>query len=137
MIDGLKIYGKADLNEVIASLPPDPDSEAPVRFLPEYDNALLSYADRTRFGADADRRFTGAPEGAFKGSVLVDGRVRAIWAPDRAAPKGRPAVVVTHHPLTAAQEADVEAEGRRMAVFWLGAASEDDAEVRFVPLGAG
>lgn len=28
MIDGLKIYGKADLDEVIATIPPDPDSEA-------------------------------------------------------------------------------------------------------------
>ena len=28
MIDGKKIYGKADLTEVIASIPPDPDSEA-------------------------------------------------------------------------------------------------------------
>ena len=28
MIDGQKVYGKANLNEVIASIPPDPDSEA-------------------------------------------------------------------------------------------------------------
>jgi Winged helix DNA-binding domain len=124
------------LYDVPDGLLPDPDVDAPVRFLPEYDNALLSYADRTRFAPDDDRRFRGAAEGAFKGSVLVDGRVRAIWAPDRAAPKGRPTVVVTHHLLTAAQAADVEAEARRMAVFWLGATSEDAAEVRFVPLPA-
>lgn len=28
MIDGQKIYGKANINDVIASLPPDPDSQA-------------------------------------------------------------------------------------------------------------
>ena len=28
MIDGQKIYGKANINEVIASIPPDPNSEA-------------------------------------------------------------------------------------------------------------
>jgi hypothetical protein len=31
----------------------------------------------------------------------------------------------------------VEAEGRRMAVFWLGAEDEDAADVRLVPLRTG
>jgi hypothetical protein len=66
--------------------------------------------------------------------VLVDGRVRAIWHPVPGSPKGRPVVSVTHHPLTAEQRADVEAEGRRMAVFWLGADREDAADVRLTPL---
>jgi len=115
---------------------PDPDVEAPVRFLPEYDNSLLSFADRNRFGSDENRRFSGGRD-PFKGSVLVDGRVRAIWSPVPGAPKGRPAVTVTHHPLPAPQAADVEAEGRRMAVFWLGATDEDAADVRLVPLSTG
>jgi DNA glycosylase AlkZ-like len=115
---------------------PDPDVEAPVRFLPEYDNSILSFADRNRFGTDAERRFSGARD-PFKGSVLVDGRVRAIWQPEPGSPKDHPVVVVTHHPLTAGQAAEVEAEGHRMAVFWLGAEDEDAADVRLVPLGTG
>ena len=31
----------------------------------------------------------------------------------------------------------MEAEGRRMAVFWLGAKGEDTADVRLVPLSTG
>ena len=44
----------------------------------EYDNLLLSHADRSRFGA-ADRRRFAAAAGPFKGSVLVDGMVEGIW----------------------------------------------------------
>ena len=58
---------------------PDPDTPAPVRFLPEYDNVLLSHADRSRFGADerVTALFGERPIGL--GAVLVDGRVQGAW----------------------------------------------------------
>jgi hypothetical protein len=55
---------------------PRPDAGLPVppRFLPEYDNALLSHANRTRIIADKYR-----PRVFTKGAVLVDGFVRGSW----------------------------------------------------------
>ena len=56
---------------------PDPDTPAPVRFLPEYDNVLLSHADRRRFQAVSSL----AIDPPIKGTVLHDGLVRARLAP--------------------------------------------------------
>ncbi|KPC75456.1 hypothetical protein ADL27_49665, partial [Streptomyces sp. NRRL F-6602] len=54
---------------------PDPDTPAPVRFLPAFDNAVLGYHDRTRIIDDAHRGLSVAGERV----VLVDGRVAATW----------------------------------------------------------
>jgi hypothetical protein len=95
---------------------PDPEVGAPVRFLPEYDNVLLSHADRSRFHADLplDRA-----TGAIKGTVLVDGAVRAIWRTDRDAATKRSAVVVEHGPLGDEQRSDLHDEAARGAACWL------------------
>lgn len=52
---------------------PDPDTPAPARFLPEYDNVLLGHADRSRvIGPDA------SPPG-WAGNLLYDGMLRGSW----------------------------------------------------------
>jgi hypothetical protein len=58
---------------------PDPDSPAPVRFLPEYDNVLLGHADRSRIVPPGIPPWTEVGWG----TVLVDGFVRARWRLDR------------------------------------------------------
>jgi len=55
---------------------PDPDTPAPVRFLPAFDNAILGYDDRSRIVDDAHRGLSVAGQRV----VLVDGRVAATWA---------------------------------------------------------
>lgn len=87
---------------------PDPDVPAPPRFLPEYDNVLLSHADRSRFHAGA-MRFS-SPGAAVHGTVLCDGTLCATW---RVAGEGL--VVDLIRPLSDADAAAVLAEGRRLA----------------------
>lgn len=94
---------------------PDPDTPAPVRFLPEYDNLLLGHADRSRFSAGAGS-FVGATRG-IKGSVLVDGAVQAIWRFEGAKNQAR-TLVIEHWPLSKASLLAVEEEANNVAVFW-------------------
>ncbi|WP_154760883.1 winged helix DNA-binding domain-containing protein [Amycolatopsis pithecellobii] len=59
---------------------PEPETPAPPRFIAEFDNLLLSHADRSRvMSADARKRVFGVPNGVFPGTVLIDGFVRGTW----------------------------------------------------------
>jgi hypothetical protein len=108
---------------------PDPETPAPPRFLPEYDNVLLSHADRSRFASEAHRRAWAT--GRIQGSVLDDGFGVATWWLDRDRATGRTALVVDHIvPMTKAAKAAIEAEGRRLLRFLDAAGADHD--VRFV-----
>ncbi|MFF3866145.1 winged helix DNA-binding domain-containing protein [Micromonospora sp. NPDC001898] len=87
---------------------PDPDTPAPVRFLPAFDNAILGYHDRSRIIDDAHRGLSVA--GARV--VLVDGWVAATWSVE--------AGTVTVTPLrrfSRAERTAVAEQGRRLASF--------------------
>jgi hypothetical protein len=90
---------------------PDPDTPAPVRFLPEYDNVLLSHADRTRFVAARDRSSLAEGWTTGWGAVLHDGVVRGRWR------REHERVIVRHVPLAKRATASIAAEGRRLAAF--------------------
>jgi winged helix DNA-binding protein len=110
---------------------PDPDTPAPPRFLPEYDNLWLSYADRSRLVEDADRGRLDAATGPIHGSVLHDGFLRGVWRLDRDRATGSATLVVSHaRPLTKRAQASLAAEGRRLLRFVAGEAGDHD--VRFV-----
>ncbi|GLZ06252.1 hypothetical protein Acsp03_37180 [Actinomadura sp. NBRC 104412] len=87
---------------------PDPDTPAPVRFLPAFDNAILGYHDRGRIIDDAHRGLSVA--GARV--VLVDGRVAATWSVEAGT-----VVVAPLRRFSLADCAAVEEEGRALASF--------------------
>lgn len=101
---------------------PDPDTPAPVRFLPEYDNCLRSHADRTRVMSDEDRRRLSSRNDAPKPTFLVDGFVRGAW---RIAQKRSTATLLVE-PFAALSKTDTDAvtrEGAQLLAF-----AADDAE---------
>jgi hypothetical protein len=68
-----------ELFDLPAAPRPRADVPAPVRLLPEYDNALLSHADRARVQPPRHARHFVAANGRRPGAVLVDGFVRGAW----------------------------------------------------------
>jgi hypothetical protein len=101
-------------------------AHAPPRFLPEYDNLLLSYADRSR--VIPHRRPVPLPpgNGASTGTLLADGSWRADWKITR----GRDRAVLEIHPFTRLRGShdDITREGSRLLEFAAPAAAHD---VRF------
>jgi hypothetical protein len=58
---------------------PDPETPAPVRFLPKWDNVLLAFADRTRVLPEQYRKTVIAMNGDVAQTFLVDGMVAGTW----------------------------------------------------------
>jgi hypothetical protein len=92
-----------------ADLPPAETPAAP-RFLPEYDNVLLSHADRTRVIPDGRPVPLPPGDGGKVGTLLVDGELRGTWRW-----VGSRVQVQTDPPLNKAESAEVESEGERLA----------------------
>lgn len=91
---------------------PDPDTPAPPRFLPEYDNVLLAHADRTRFVDDDTRRRIQA-EGLTIGSLLVDGTAGGTWTTARQ--DGTQVLTIRPiEPMTDPDREAIAAEGARL-----------------------
>jgi hypothetical protein len=95
----------------------DPDTPAPPRFLPEYDNALLSHADRSRFFREGSRAALGNAS-TVKGAVLYDGTVAGTWHIDGDRDSETRTLVVHHLKLTKRAQATVTAEGGRFLRFY-------------------
>ena len=104
----------------------DPDTPAPARFLPEYDNVTLSHADRSRVIGDDSVQPLQAGPGGWVGTVLIDGLVSATWAARRVA-EVMALEIRTARRLAPPEQEDVEREGRSLLSFL---APDRDHDVR-------
>ncbi|MEU9477488.1 winged helix DNA-binding domain-containing protein [Streptomyces sp. NPDC048191] len=87
---------------------PDPATPAPPRFLPEFDNLLLSHADRSRVVPPAYRGRHWRGNQAFR-TLLVDGFLAGLWKLEAGT-----LVIEPFAELTCTQREEVTAEGERM-----------------------
>ena len=109
---------------------PEPDVPAATRFLPEYDNVLLSHADRTRVVPDGRRAALRRAGGIGFGSVLHDGLVCGVWrvSRDRAAGTSTLEVSLAER-LAKRAVASIAAEGRRYLRFAARNAASAEVEI--------
>jgi hypothetical protein len=111
-----------ELPEDLADLP------APVRFVPEYDNLVLSHADRTRVISDEHRKRVFLSAGRVRSTILVDGFVRGAWRIEKTR-QTTTLVIEPFETLSGGDRASLQEEGERLVRF-VGEGAEE-FEVRF------
>ena len=105
--------------------------EAPVRFLPEYDNVFFGFADRSRFVPDLRKPPIPPGNGARTGTLFVDGEWRGTWKISlprgskkaesaEAGPASALLGVSLFQKASAAEYAAIEREGEALATFIAG-----------------
>ena len=109
---------------------PDPDVPAPPRFLPEFDNLILSHADRTRVIADEYRKAIASKNGMVPATFLVDGFVRGTWKTERS--RGKATLLIEpFEPLAKNDRDALVEEGERLLRFMAVPEGVETFEIRF------
>jgi hypothetical protein len=105
---------------------PDPDTPAPVRFLPQFDNVALSHADRSHIAADAATRWP--TDDLHWSPLLVDGFVNGAWRLGR---DGKTATLTVRplSRLSGRDRAEVADEAERLLGFLAADADRRDVQV--------
>ena len=92
---------------------PDPDTPAPVRFLPAWDATLLTHARRTGILPEPYRpRVFDTKTPHSVGTFLVDGAVAGTWRPER-----NRIVTTAFARLSRDVKREVDEEAERLAAF--------------------
>jgi hypothetical protein len=107
---------KKELFDVKDAPVPNADIPAPIRFLPEFDNLLLSHKVRTRDVADEHRKHVYLPALRVAATILVDGFVGGVWIIEKA--KGAAALLIEPLvTLTQTQREEISVEAEQLVRF--------------------
>jgi hypothetical protein len=118
----------AELFDLPLAPRPDDDVPAPVRLVAEFDNLVLSHADRSRVISQENSGRLYTVNGVIPGAVLIDGFVAGMWRVD----SSRDAATVTIELFGPMRERDaLVREAARVLAFCSPGASHD---IRFGPL---
>ena len=91
---------------------PQPETPAPVRFLPKWDNVLLAWADRTRVLPEPYRKKVIRMNGDVAQTFLVDGFVAGTWRVENGRVKLEP-----FGRLSREQQGELKDEAARLDAF--------------------
>lgn len=127
----LRVY-HADTGAELLDLPDaplaDPDTPAPPRYIAEFDNLVLSHADRTRIIADEHRPALLTSNGIIPGTILVNGFVAGLWR----ITTHRKHATLTVQPfrrLSKRDTASLESAGARLLAFYAPIAETRTVEI--------
>lgn len=130
---------RGEAGKVLFDLPdaprPPEDVPAPPRFLYDFDNLLLSHADRSRFLIHNLLDFGWTFDGPQPSGLLVDGRVEATWVVSRE--RGTPVLSIRLlAPLGSRVRDEIVREAEKLLAFLTdgpsGADPTDQADIRFL-----
>jgi hypothetical protein len=118
----------AELFDLPTAPRPGGDVPAPVRLVAEFDNLVLSHADRSRVISAEDTKRLYTINGVIPGSVLIDGFVAGMWRLARS----KDAATLTIELFAPVRERDaLVGEAERVLAFGAPGAAHD---IRFGPL---
>ncbi len=104
------------------------DMPAPLRFIPEFDNLVLSHADRRRIVRNEYRPLFIVPPGRVLATFLVDGFVCGTWKTERTHNVAR-LIITTFEPLSNNVYDELVEEGERLLRFVEDSAERYEVEV--------
>lgn len=107
---------KRELFDLPEAPRPPEDTPAPVRLVADFDNLILSHADRTRIITEEHRAVVITNNGRVLPTFLVDGFVAGTWKVTRVR-KMTTLTVSPFAPLSSAARSELAAEGERLARF--------------------
>lgn len=135
MKSGLRLFTDEEGNKLF-DLPgaplPAADTPAPPRFVPEYDNLVLSHADRRRVIAYEDRKRVFLSSARVRATFLLDGFVAGAWRIEKTK-KSAALIAEPFAPLSAEDLAVLAEEGWRLLRF--ATEGQSDLDVRFETAG--